>query len=135
MMITYDRIASGIAKIQREREIQSKGGKASGESKRERKRLRILLEEALDSTTNKDGEELSRREITAIELAEQMSAGNLKAIEIGAKLLGEFKPDTEIEINTGPKFMGFSSVLPIVPNIEEICAQIDAERELKRGEE
>ena len=81
MMITYDRIASGIAKIQREREIQSKGGKASGESKRERKRLRILLEEALDSTTNKDGEELSRREITAIELAEQMSAGNLKAIE------------------------------------------------------
>ena len=74
------------ATIQREREIQSKGGKASGESKRERKRLRVLLEEALDGTTAYNGEELSRREITAIELAEQMTVGNLKAIEIGVKL-------------------------------------------------
>ena len=89
----------------------------------------------MDGTTAYNGEELSRREATAIELAKQMAVGNLKAIEVGAKLLGEFKPDTEIEINTGPRFMGFSSVLPVVPNIEEICAKIDAERDQRRGEE
>ena len=124
------------ATIQREREIQAMGGKASGESTRERKRLRALLEQALDGTiAHKDGGELSRREVTAIELADKMATGALKAIEIGAKLLGEFRPDAEVEIHTEQKFIGFSSVLPSMPNIKEICAKIDAERERHRNEE
>ena len=37
---------------------------------------------------------------------------------------------TQIDITTGGKtFTGFSSVLPSMPNIKEICAKIDAQRE------
>lgn len=37
---------------------------------------------------------------------------------------------TQIDITTGGKaFAGFSSVLPSMPGVEEICAKIDEERE------
>ena len=41
-----------------------------------------------------------------------------------------------VDLTTGGKaFTGFSSVLPVVPNIEEICAEIDARRETTKDDE
>lgn len=41
-----------------------------------------------------------------------------------------------VDITSGGKaFTGFSSVLPVVPNIEEICAEIDAKREAQNKED
>jgi hypothetical protein len=94
------------------------------------------LEQALDGAIpHKDGGELSRREITAIELADKMASGDLKAIEVGAKLLGEFRPEAEVEIHTTNQFRGFASVLPQMEGIDEICRKIDEERERYRNEE
>ena len=41
-----------------------------------------------------------------------------------------------VDLTTGGKaFTGFSSVLPVVPNIEEICAVIDAKREAQNKDD
>lgn len=41
-----------------------------------------------------------------------------------------------VDITSGGKaFTGFSSVLPVVPNIEEICAEIDARRDTTKDDE
>ena len=41
-----------------------------------------------------------------------------------------------VDLTTGGKaFTGFSSVLPVVPNIEEICAEIDAKREAQNKDD
>jgi hypothetical protein len=52
--------------------------------------------------------------------------------DIYDRVLGKPKQaePTQIDITTGGKaFTGFSSVLPSVPGIEDICAKIDEERE------
>ena len=50
------------------------------------------------------------------------------------KLLGLDK--VQVDITSGGKeFKGFSSVLPVVPDIDEIVRRIDEERERKLSEE
>lgn len=73
------------------REMGRRGGKASGRSRREKRAFRELIALALATTVKDDqsGEELSRKELSAIRLAESCSNGDLKAIALAAELLGE----------------------------------------------
>ena len=73
------------------REMGRKGGKASGKSRLEKRTFRMLVETALSSRMKYDatGEELTRKEVSALKLAEQCSVGDLKAIQLAADLLGE----------------------------------------------
>lgn len=76
-----------------------KGGIASGESKRERKTLREYLQIALDAEIKdkNSGETYTKWQATAISIANGMAKGNVKMIDSGAKLLGEYVQKQEIE--------------------------------------
>ena len=74
-----------------QREIAKKGGKASGKSRLEKRTFRRLMEIALSAKMKYEatGEELTRKEVAAMKIAEQCSDGDLKAIQLAADLLGE----------------------------------------------
>lgn len=65
------------------------GGIESGRVRREKRALRELLEEALDMVVVRKGKPVTMKAAAAAELADKMAGGSLKAIEIGARLLGE----------------------------------------------
>lgn len=74
------------------REISRKGGIASGVARREKKALREQLADALEAKTN--GKTL--KEVGMVELALKFADGDLKAIELAAKLLGEYSDRHEL---------------------------------------
>lgn len=76
-----------------------KGGIASGEKRRERKTLREYLQIALDAEIKdkNTGETYTKWQATAISIANGMAKGNVKMIDSGAKLLGEYVQKQEIE--------------------------------------
>ncbi|MBQ3679789.1 MAG: hypothetical protein IJP79_07380 [Paludibacteraceae bacterium] len=72
------------------REIGKKGGKASGRVRREKRTMKQLLEIALSMmVTNKKGETASRKEVIAIQLVNKAASGDLKAMDLLTKLIGE----------------------------------------------
>ena len=73
------------------KEIASKGGKASAAAKQQRKDFCKLLSLALDTNTADEieGETMTLKQKSAIVLARKMADGDLKAIELGIKILGE----------------------------------------------
>lgn len=78
-----------------------KGGVASGEAKRENKRMLKALEFVLNSPVAKDeqifGEETTQLMLGMHALAEKMKSGDVKAAEFIRDLIGE-KPDTNINV-------------------------------------
>lgn len=74
------------------------GGIASGKARREKKSMRALLELAFEKTiTNSTtGETKTRKELSMARLASQCANGDLKAIELAAKLMGEFTERHEL---------------------------------------
>jgi hypothetical protein len=78
-----------------------KGGVASGEAKRENKRMLKALEFVLNSPVAKDeqlfGEQTTQLMLGMHALAEKMKAGDVKAAEFIRDLIGE-KPDTQITV-------------------------------------
>ena len=118
-----------------------KAGLKSAEVRREKKRMREWAEiigEKDVTIINADGIEETMPYDGAVVASMYQKAINeqdVRAAEFIAKLKGENEP-TKVDITTGGQaFRGFSSVLPQYPNIEEICAKIDAERERNREEE
>ena len=83
------------------REIGKKGGKASGKARREKRTMKQLLEIALSlKVTNKKGETASRKEVIAIQLVNRAASGDLKAIDLLTKLIGEqiVRQETQVKI-------------------------------------
>lgn len=91
------------ARTPKEREdIARKGGIASGEARRRRKQLRedllVMLDEEVEFKT-KDGQTVKATVQAGVarKLIKQASEGNLKAIELMAKLTGEFENRVKLE--------------------------------------
>lgn len=76
------------------REYGAKGGKKSGEVRRQNKSLRQALRFLLQEGYEKDGKTLDGFEIIATKVFEQALAGNVKAFEVIRDSIGE-KP-TEV---------------------------------------
>lgn len=101
------------------REMGRKGGIRSGETKREKKRMSELLEAALQSVLrDKDGKpvkspddprrKLTRKEAGMIKLAVKVANGDLKSIELAAKMQGELTQQVEVTADIkGGVAMGF----------------------------
>lgn len=84
------------------RELARRGGIASGEARRRRKQLRedllAMLDEEVEFKT-KDGQSVKATVQAGVarKLIKQASEGNLKAIELMAKLTGEFENRVKLE--------------------------------------
>lgn len=78
-----------------QRAIASKGGKASGRSRREKRTYRQILEERLSGkiTNTKTNEVVSRKDAMGCTLIEKGLKGDLRAIELILKILGEWSGD------------------------------------------
>lgn len=96
---------------EKQREIARMGGVASGESKRQKKTMREWLEIAMQAVIkNNDGKpimspddpnrELTRKECAMLKLAAKAANGDLKAIELSAKLSGEAETKLVVETAT-----------------------------------
>lgn len=79
------------------REEAKRGGIASGEARRRRRALRDDLCALLDTKVkNGDGDEKTTQEIVVLKLVNKAIKGDLRAVEIIGKLLGEFTDKHEI---------------------------------------
>lgn len=84
------------------RDIGRKGGIASGEARRRRKQLRedliAMLDEEVEFKT-KDGQSVKATVQAGVarKLIKKASEGNLKAIELMAKLTGDFEQRLKVE--------------------------------------
>ena len=93
------------------RELNKKGGIASGEARRQKKTMREWLEIAMQAAMKDDGgqpimspddpnRELTRKECAMLKLAAKAAKGDLKAIELSAKLSGEAETKVVVETAT-----------------------------------
>lgn len=83
------------------KQLASKAGKASGKARREKRTMKQLLEIALSlMVTNKKGETASRKEVIAIQLVNRAASGDLRAIDLLTKLIGEqiVRQETEVTV-------------------------------------
>jgi len=80
------------------REQTRRGGLASGEARRERKRIREALEAMLDAEAVLDGDTLTGAQRLALGAFEAAYRGNVKALEFIRDTVGE-KPPTEQSVN------------------------------------
>lgn len=83
------------------KQLASKAGKASGKARREKRTMKQLLEIALSlMVTNKRGETASRKEVIAIQLVNRAASGDLRAIDLLTKLIGEqiVRQETQVTV-------------------------------------
>lgn len=94
-----------------QKKIAQMGGKASGEARRQKKTMREWLEIAMQAAMKaNDGQpimspddptrELTRKECAMIKLSAKAAKGDLKAIELSAKLSGEAETKVVVETAT-----------------------------------
>ena len=82
-----------------QREISSKGGKASGEARRKKKLLRECLEILLEKEiTDKKGETMSGAEALSTKLFAEAMKGNVKAFEVLRDTAGQ-KPVEKVVVS------------------------------------
>ena len=86
-----------------QRKIAKKGGKKSGESRRNKKTLRELLEIALSLKDEFSGEELKFELVKS--LIEQAIKGNIKAFEVIRDTIGEKPTDKQNVTYTQPQIV------------------------------
>lgn len=81
-----------------QRKIQSMGGKASGEARRERSTVKQILLSYLDESivNKKTGKKHTLKEASVLKLLEQIQNGSLKAIELMLKIIGEYPAEQVI---------------------------------------
>lgn len=84
------------------RELARKGGLASGEARRRRKQLRddllVMLDEEVEFK-DRDGNPMKKRlqESIARKVIKKANEGDLKAVELIAKLTGEFEQRVKLD--------------------------------------
>lgn len=90
-----------------QREIRSKGGKASGKKRRERKLMAELLREALSQEVKTRSGETITHEIGVIRgLILKAEAGDPRAIALVLKMLGQMpKEQISVDMNEPRKFV------------------------------
>lgn len=89
------------------REDRSKGGTNSSEGKRERRKMKELINLAFsDIVKDENGEALNRKLMTAINLVKKASEGDLKAIELALKVNGEY--ENKVDISAGKSLLKIS---------------------------
>lgn len=82
------------------RELGRKGGINSGKTRREKRTMKQLIDLTLSRMiTNKKGETASTKEVIAIQLVNKAANGDLKAIDLVTKLIGEQIVRTETELS------------------------------------
>jgi hypothetical protein len=82
-----------------QREISSKGGKASGEARRKKKLLRECLEILLEKEmTDKKGETMTGAEALSAKLFKEAMKGNVKAFEVLRDTAGQ-KPVEKVVVS------------------------------------
>lgn len=82
------------------RELGRKGGIKSGKARREKRTMKQLIDLTLSRMiTNKKGETASTKEVIAIQLVNKAANGDLKAIDLLTKLIGEQIVRTETELS------------------------------------
>lgn len=107
----HNLVSLGSRTTEEQRKIAEKGGKASGEARRQKKTMREWLEIAMQAAMkNDDGQpimspddpnrELTRKECAMLKLAAKAAKGDLKAIELSAKLSGEAETKVVVETAT-----------------------------------
>ncbi len=107
------------------REIQSKGGKARQEQRKEQKSFRDLLQACLDleQKNAQTGETKTLKDLGMLRLANQVSQGNLKAIKLAAEIMGEYKQ----KINLDTEDNGLVVVVRSNETAEKLQRAIDLE--------
>lgn len=76
----------------RDPENQRKAHEAAARKRKRDLLMRDLLDLALRETVEtKDGKKRTKKEISARSLANEMASGDIKAIELGVRILGEFE--------------------------------------------
>lgn len=104
-------VSLGNRTTEEQRKIAKKGGKASGEARRQKKTMREWLEIAMQAAMKNDGgqpimspddptRELTRKECAMLKLAAKAAKGDLKAIELSARLSGEAETKVFVETAT-----------------------------------
>lgn len=90
-----------------QREIRSKGGKASGKKRRERKLMAELLREALSQEVKTRAGETITHEVGVIRgLILKAEAGDPRAIALVLKMLGQMpKEQISVDMNKPRKFV------------------------------
>lgn len=78
-----------------QRAIATMGGIKSGERRREKRAMRELLEIALSTKCVKG--DASNKEEAAAQLAKKMAEGDLEAMKVGLKVLGEYEQKVKLE--------------------------------------
>lgn len=108
-----------FASAEEARKSGSKGGIASGKARREKKTMRELLEMALQTPLkDRDGNiikspddprrKLTRKEAGMIKMAAKFANGDLKTIELAAKLQGELVQQVDVTADiAGGVALGF----------------------------
>ena len=81
------------------KELARKAGIASGQKRRERKTLAEYLQIALDAEIQdkKTGVSYTKWQASAISIANGMAKGDVRMIDTGAKLLGEYVQRHEVD--------------------------------------
>lgn len=118
------------------REMTSRGGRKSGESRRRKKKMREWLELAL-ATKMKDkggkpilspdtGKPLTREEAGMIKLASMFANGDLRSIQLAAELLGERTVKAEVTGKDGEpllssKPMTIDEARQMMKELEDDC--------------
>jgi ribosomal protein L9 len=103
------------------RELARKGGIASGEARRRRKQLRedllAMLDEEVEFKT-KDGQSVKATVQAGVarKLIKQASEGNLKAIELMAKLTGEYEDKVKLDADVSSEAKVLLSLGDIEPD-------------------
>lgn len=79
------------------REDSAAGGRKSAEVKREKRRMRELINMAFSNLVkDENGDEVSRKVLAAINLVKRASEGDLRAIELALKVNGEYENKLDI---------------------------------------
>ena len=95
-LIPFDKRSEAEAK-----ELGKRGGINSGKARREKRKMRELLELALAETKkDRNGDEISKKVAGAKNLASKYANGDLKAIELASKLLGEWEEKHKVDVST-----------------------------------
>lgn len=79
------------------KEERAAGGKKSSEVRREKRKMKELINMAFSSMVKDDnGDEVSRKVLAAINLVKKASEGDLKALELSLKVNGEYENKVDI---------------------------------------
>lgn len=89
------------------KEERAAGGKKSSEVRREKRKMKELIDMAFSSMVKDDnGDEVSRKVLAAINLVKKASEGDLKALELSLKVNGEY--ENKVDISAGKSLLKIS---------------------------